>query len=53
MDKYNLISVMDMMIGLTDEEINNLKQKDYEEVESYYINRYQEQNDDQLEIVYK
>lgn len=52
MDKMNLISVIDIMIGLTEKEINELMAMDEEVVEQYYINRFQEQNDDQLTIAF-
>lgn len=52
MDKMNLISVIDIMIGLTEKEINELMAMDEEVVEQYYINRFLEQNDDQLAIAF-
>jgi len=52
MNKINLISVIDMMIGLTEREEKVLQSMDEEEVERYYINSFQEQNDAQLEITF-
>lgn len=52
MDKMNLISVINIMIGLTEKEINELMAMDEEVVEQYYINRFLEQNDDQLTIAF-
>lgn len=52
MGKENLISVIDMMKGLTDEEKNSLLNLNVEELERYYRLEFLEQNEYQIEKAY-
>ncbi|WP_251522056.1 BH0509 family protein [Staphylococcus sp. Marseille-Q6910] len=52
MSKQTLIALIDIMQGLSKEELKILNEKTVEEVETIYINVYQEQNDEQIEIAY-
>lgn len=52
MNKEELISLIDMMQGLSDGEKNKLKQKSFKEIESDYVFSFLSQNDEQLELIY-
>lgn len=52
MKKHNLIALIDLMKGLNHAEYEALNQKDEKEVERIYINVFQEQEDEQIEICY-
>lgn len=52
LSKLNLIALIDMMSGLKEHECNSLKEMSYEKVEKYYINHYQKQDDEQIQISY-
>lgn len=52
MGRKSLIAIIDVMIGLTPKEKQTLMNMDYKELEEYYNNRFQEQNDSQLEIAF-
>lgn len=53
MSKLDLIILIDVMCGLTEEEYENLKEKSLKEVEKIYINAYQQQDDEQINICYE
>ncbi|MCI2910952.1 BH0509 family protein [Staphylococcus hominis] len=53
MNKLDLIILIDLMVGLTKEEYENLKEKSLKEVEKIYINAYQQQDDEQINICYE
>ncbi|MFJ6459236.1 BH0509 family protein [Staphylococcus capitis] len=52
MSKLNLIALIDMMSGLKEDECISLEKMSYEKVEKYYINHYQKQDDEQIQISY-
>ncbi|MGC9650949.1 BH0509 family protein [Staphylococcus warneri] len=52
MNKRNLIALIDMIQGLDQASYEVLNQKDKEEIEKIYINVFQEQEDEQIEICY-
>ncbi|CDM14991.1 hypothetical protein SEB_p202457 (plasmid) [Staphylococcus epidermidis PM221] len=52
MEKENLIALIDLMRGLDEDEYRRLNQKDEKEIKKIYINVFQEQDDEQIEISY-
>lgn len=52
MDEKSLIAIIDVMKGITSKERKILMNMNYKELEEYYNNRFQEQNDEQLEIAF-
>ena len=52
LNKMNLITMIDVMTGLTNEEYQLLLSKSEEGIEKIYINYYQQQDDEQIEICY-
>ena len=52
MSKANMISMIDIMFGLSKEECNSLFIQTKDEVERIYINYYQHQDDEQIQISY-
>lgn len=52
MSKANMISMIDVMYGLSKEECNSLFTQAKDEVERIYINYYQQQDDEQIQISY-
>lgn len=52
MSKANMISMIDVMYGLSKEECNSLFTQTKDEVERIYINYYQQQDDEQIQISY-
>ena len=53
LNKLDLIILIDLMVGLTKEEYEKLKEKSLKEVEKIYINAYQQQDDEQINICYE
>lgn len=53
MDKKTLINLMDIMIGLSKEEINILNNKSFDEVNNEYSLKFLDQNEKQLEVIYE
>lgn len=52
LNKLDLIILIDIMCGLSEEEYQYLQQKDIKEVEKIYVNAYQKQDDEQIDICY-
>ncbi|HDG8789427.1 TPA: hypothetical protein PBT65_001728 [Staphylococcus aureus] len=52
MNKHNLIALIDLMRGLKRWEYEELESKDVKEIEKIYINVFQEQDDEQIQISY-
>ncbi|MCO6262928.1 BH0509 family protein [Staphylococcus epidermidis] len=52
MSKANMISMIDVMYGFSKEECNSLFTQTKDEVERIYINYYQQQDDEQIQISY-
>ena len=52
LSKLNLIALIDMMSGLKEDECISLEKMSHEKVEKYYINHYQQQDDEQIQISY-
>ncbi len=44
--------MIDVMTGLTSEEYEALNKKSLKEIEKIYVNHYQQQDDEQIEISY-
>lgn len=52
LNKINLTTMIDIMTGLTNEEHQLLLSKSEEDIEKIYINHYQQQDDEQIQISY-
>ncbi len=53
MDKEALINLIDIMIGLSQEEVKELRNKTFIEVNREYSLKFLDQNEKQLEVVYE